>query len=303
MSWADVKKRIETNWDNQVEISDNEFNSLSISDWRQLQQLLHEKTAYSLDCGTWAEHLEQVRASDQREESFYDTTESINQELIRYQNSLDPKKNSKKLMVVAGTRSKISYGEPTSGTNYYFEAVENVENELDILVDVLKIGKRDNLIGESFDHHLQAIELLSDFGKSFLVRYLGDTPLERALLTKWSAKPGEIASTMTAAMIAGASTEVIQQDLNAIVNPRFIHLLIDDGNVTQPWWMEMALWASAVETWKERLEVGAEDLDLGNLARYVRNALDPNINRDSEALKIFSQDLPMYESLLDFLEE
>lgn len=303
MSWLDVKKRIEENWEGEVQISDDDFNSFSLSDWREFQQFLHEKTADFLHCDTWSEHMQQVRLSDKRTSYFYDTTNSINLELTRYQESINPRRDSQKLMIVAGTRSKISYGDPNSGTSYDFEAIDNVENELAVLVDVLKIGKKDNLIGESFDDHLNAIELLSDFGKSYLVWYLGDTPLERELLTKWSAKSGTISSSMTAAMIAGASNEAIQLDLNAVINPRFIHLLIDDGNITQPWWMEMALWAGVAESWKERLLVGPEDLNLDYLARYIRNALDPAINRDPEALKIFSQDLPMYQNLLEFLEE
>jgi len=303
MFWPIVKERIEQNWENEVQISDEEFDSFTIQDWRNFQNLMLSKSADSLHCSTWAEYMQRVRLSDSNPSSFYDTSDSLKNELARYQEGLDPKKDSKKLLMVAGTRSKLPFGEPRSGENYSYDAVENIENELHVLVDLLKIGKKDNHIGESFDNHLEEIDLLSDFGKSFLVWYLGDTDKERALLTKWSPKKGEIASSMTAAMIAGCSGEIIRLDLDAVINPRFIHLLIDDSNLSNPWWMEMALWASTAEVWKERIMVGPEDLDLKMLARFLRNALDPVKNTDAEALMLFNQDLPLLQGLLEFLEE
>jgi hypothetical protein len=107
---------------------------------------------------------------------------------------------------------------------------------------------------------------------------------------------------MTSATVIALSDEVIDFDPNGVINPRFIHMLIDSDNTSQPWWLEMALWASAAHMWKGRIRYGLEDMNLAGLAHYLRNALNPAINRDSQALQLFSQDAQMFENLLEFLE-
>ena len=302
-SWQKTREKIESGWGNQIEIEPEEFNTFELSDWQSLQEFLKLKAGDCLNCSDFEDFNKQVALSDKVSQVFWDTTESIKESLIVFQESLRPEIDSIKLMAVAGTRAKLSYGFPQSGQSYHYEAVENVENELTVLRDVLKIGKVSNHIGESFDNHLDAIQLLSDFGKSFLVVYLGDTEQEQKLLKTWAPRKGQLASDMTAAVIAGMSGEIIDIDTSAVINPRFIHMLIDSSNMTQPWWMEMALWASAAESWKDVSLLGPEDMDLGTLAKFVRNAIDPKANKDPVALKLFSQDMEMYESLLEFLDE
>lgn len=302
LAWAPIRNRLESKWGDSITIESHELDSLSISDWRSFQHYLKNKTGDFLNCSDFEDYNIQVALSDRVSQGFWDTIESLRESLKKFQESLSPEVDSLKLIAVAGTLAKLSYGSPQSGQNYHYEAVENIENELMVLQDVLKIGKISNHIGESFDNHLEAIKLLSDFGKSFLVVYLGDTENERELLKTWAPRKGVLASDMTAAVIAGMSGEIIDIDTSAVINPRFIHMLIDSSNTTQPWWMEMALWASAAELWKEVTYLGPEDMDLGNLAALVRNAIDPKINKDPLALKLFTQEIEMYKNLLDFLD-
>lgn len=300
--WLEIQKRIEKSWENQIDISPEEFYSFTLADWSDLQSYLQRKTRDFLNCRTWSSFNEQITLSDSVSQSFWDTTESLKASLTRFQESIDPSRDSQKLIAAAGTQAKLSYGSPRSGQEYHWESVENIENELQVLVNTLRIGKKDNFIGESFDNHLEAIDLLSDFGRSFLVWYLGDTPKEKDLLRSWSGRKGVIASEMTAAVIAGASGDNIILDLGGVINPRFIHLLVDDANITQPWWMEAAVWSVAAETWKKYVNFEVEDLDLETLAHYLRSALDPRTNQNDEALRMFSQDDEMFQNLLNFLE-
>jgi hypothetical protein len=301
-AWDDVRKRLEVNWENWVEISVDELQSFSLSNWNDFQIFLKEKTANFLVPNDWDDYNRLISLTNQVSASFLDTTESIKEALVNFQEKLDPKNQSIYLMAAAGTQTKLSFGHPKSGESYDSYVVENVENELSLLIDTLKIGKKENLIGESFDNHLEAIELLSDFGKSFLVLYLGDTPRERSLLMSWAPKRTPILSNMTSAVVAGCSGEIIDIDEDAVINPRFIHLLLDDDNVSQPWWMEMPLWMSAADTWKNRAHVGFEDFDLEKLTKLLRNSLDPRKNSDPNALEMFEQDRDMFENLLNFLD-
>jgi hypothetical protein len=301
-SWPDVEARLNEKWRNVVSVSADEFASFSLSDWAKLQSFLSTKSGHFLGAQTFSEFQSKLALSGKVSEPILDTMETLDEAIASYIETLDPKSNSKQLMAAAGTRTQLPFMPATSGDNYYYPAVENAVKELDTLTKVLKIGRKDNLIGESFDDHIEAISLLSDFGRSFLVLYLGDTESELALLSSWAAQPGRVANEMAAVAVAGLSTELIGVTENGMLNPRMVSLLIDSDNYCAPWWMEMGFWASVSAEWKTQAVFGLEDMDLDSLSLGMRNALDPNLNKDGMALQLFSQDRELFDSVLDILE-
>ena len=292
-------KKIDENWGNEVEISNEEFSNLSLLDWRNLQEFLKIKSGDFTRCETWDEYTSLLKMSDT---PYLDTTESIGSALEQFQKTLNPNKDSNTLMAVIGTKAKLPLLRGTSGYFFDSESIENIENELSTLVDVLKIGKKDNLIGKSFINHIDSIKLLSDFGKSFLVLYLGDTKEEKALLLDWAPKKGVIKSNMTACVIAAIASEEIELDTDAVLNPRFIPLLVGSGP-SQPWWLEMQLWNSAIEMWKENIGFDLDDMDLTILGQYLANAIDPKKNKHPQAHHEFCQDIDMFQILIKDLSE
>jgi len=291
-------KKIDENWGNEVEISNEEFSNLSLLDWRNLQEFLKIKSGDFTSCDTWDEFTSLLKMSDEIS-PYLDTTESIGSALEQFQKTLNPNKDSNTLIAVIGTKAKLPLLRAARADS---ESIENIENELSTLVDVLKIGKKDNLIGESFNNHIDSLKLLSDFGKSFLVQYLGDTQEEKALLLEWAPKKGVIKSNMTACVIAAIASEEIELDTDAILNPRFIPLLVGSGP-SQPWWLEVHLWNSAIEMWKEYFELGLDDMDLTILGQYLANAIDPKKNKDPQAHHEFCQDIDMFQILIKDLSE
>jgi hypothetical protein len=301
-AWPDVEARLNEKWKNVIDVSTDEFASFSLSDWAKLQTFLKAKSGHFLGCATYSEFESKLALSEKVSQPILDTMETLDECIASYIETLEPSSSSKELMAAAGTRTQLPFMPASSGDSYYYPAVENAIRELDTLTKVLRIGKTDNFIGESFDGHLEAISLLSDFGRSFLVLYLGDTESELALLSSWAAKPGSIANEMAAVAVAGLSTELIGVTENGVLNPRMVSLLVDSDNYCAPWWMEMGFWASVAQEWKKRALVGLEDMDLDSLAMGMRNALDPMVNKNGTALHMFSQDQELFDSVLEILE-
>jgi len=303
-SWNEFESFLEVNWGNELDFSGDIFNDFKTQDWKQFQDFLANKTGYFLGAPTWDKYEELIQLSDANPPPNFESIDSLKAVLANWGKSLElDQENSKKLIALAGTIAKLPEGPIQSGEGYSLVAKRNVEVELSCLFDWLKIGTKSNLIGNSFDDHLDAISLLSDFGKSALVSYLGDTPDERKLLQSWGPRKNALAFDMTAVLVAGLHSDIIPIPEIAVLNPRFVHLLTDSSNLSQPWWMEMALWATCAELWKERVQIGIEDLDLACLSQLLRNSLDPSSNTNHEALQIFSQDFELFENLLQFLEE
>lgn len=301
-AWPDVKVRLSENWKHTIEVAENEFDSFSLSDWKELQSFLSTKSGHYLGCRTFSEFQFKLAEYEQISQPILDTMETLDQSISKYIANLDAQSKSQKLMAAVGTKTQLPFMPPSSGESYYYPAVENAIAELDTLINVLKIGRTDNLIGESFDDHLDAISLMSDFARSFLVLYIGDTEKERAWLSSWGPRRGEIANDMTAVAVAGLSSELVSLPPEGMLNPRMVLMAVDSDNTSFPWWMEMGFWASVAEEWKSRIRFDVDDMNLEVLASGVRNALDPNINKDALSLRLFSQDKETTDVLLEFLE-
>ena len=302
-NWTLLRGALQDSWGSCIEISSGIFSDFGADDWSDLQGFLREKTGHFLECRTSVEFEKQFKLSEKVSQSYWDSIDSLEVALKEFVETLDPVTQSQVLMAVVGTLAKLPYGEPSSVSSYSYEMVENVELELKTLVDVLKIGSKENLIGNSFDEHIWAIELLSDFGRSFLVQYMGKTELERKVLKTWGPRNGVMTFDMTAALTLALHSELFVELDAYLMNPRYIHLLFDDSNLTQPWWMDMGLWASAVEVWKDFADIEIDDCDLSACAQAIRDALDVSNHLRSQDFELVSQDEDLFNSLLVFLEE
>ena len=94
-------KKIDENWGNEVEISNEEFSNLSLLDWRNLQEFLKIKSGDFTSCDTWDEFTSLLKMSDEIS-PYLDTTESIGSALEQFQKTLNPNKDSNTLIAVIG---------------------------------------------------------------------------------------------------------------------------------------------------------------------------------------------------------
>lgn len=299
-TWGELETVINRGWGLYLDLNHDLFSHLSLTEWKNLQTLLQQRASHFLGLRTLDDYRYWFAQSDEVPFTALDTIESIDVALDDFINSLDPEQNINTLLAAVGTRAQLPYGAPTSGESLYWpDAQTNIESELVLLDEVLRIGYDDNLMRDSLDPHLEAFDLLSDFGRSYLVGFLGESPGQLALLRKWGPQKTGMSLDMTSVLVAGLHAARLQMSHNMLLNPRMIHLLVDPDNDSLPWWMEMSLWYSCAEMWKEKsqFDLGGSELDV--LGDYLENFLETG--KSMGGVETYFQDEELFRGLLGTL--
>lgn len=300
--WQELEANINNNWGSYLDIEPDVFGELSITEWKNLQSLLQQKAFNFLGLRSLEDYNFWIAQANSSSFTALDTIESIDEALESFISSLDPSTDVEALIAAHGTKSQLPYGSPHSGQSFYWPAaVTSVESELKMLSERLRVGDNDNLIGPSFDPYLGVIDLLSDFGRSLLVPFLGTTPSEIDLLKHWGPQPTGMRLDMASVLVAAFHNERIGPYRNMLVNPRMVFLLLDDNNYSQPWWMEMGLWYSCADDWKEISKLDFGKLRIDVIADLLEDFL--KTGQTTAGAEAHLQDKEMFSDLLNFLRK
>ncbi len=298
--WATLRSTLEQNWGSFVRVDPEIFGFLNVAQWRELQAFLQSRASHFLGLRTLDDANYWIKQSDIEPFRALDTIETLHEALSTYIGGLNPATETSELICAMGTRAQLPYGAPHSGASFYeADSSANVEAELTFLTDVLRIGYDDHLIGNNFDPYIQELDLLSDFGRSFVVPFLGETPVELNLLKTWGPDGGKFSFDMTSVAVVGWHAGRLRLSRNLLVNPRMIHFLLDSDNTSFPWWMEMAQWFSCGATWKSASDFDISSLALNVLADYLEDVLE--LGKAYPGAEPLMQDEPLYRGLIDFL--
>lgn len=300
--WTTVRSLLDKNWGGAVEIEPSVFDTFSTDDWKSLQHFLQAKSSHFLGLRTLEEHNYWIAETAKNPFRALDTIETFEESLSSYIRSIDPASQTSQLICAIGTRAQLPYGAPNSGASYYEpDAMNHTSDELATLTDVLRLGHEDNLIGENFDPYIAELDLLSDFGRSFVVPFLGETRQELDLLVRWGPSVGKFSFDMTSVLIVGMHSGRLRLPRNLFLNPRMIHMLIDADNHSLPWWMEMSMWYSCAKMWKQKSEHEVGALDLQALGDYLGAFLAGE--RDYAGAEQLFQDVDLFHGLLRILRD
>ena len=298
--WAMLRSALEQNWGSVVRVDPEIFGFFNFAQWRELQAFVQSRASHFLGLRTLEDYNHWIKQSDIAPFMALDTIETLHEALSTYIRGLNPSTQTSQLICAVGTQAQLPYGAPYSGASFYeADSNANVEAELAFLANVLRIGYDDNLIGANFDPYIKEIDLLSDFGRSFLVPFLGETPAELNLLKSWGPESGKFAYDMTSVAVVGWHAGRLRLSRNLLVNPRMIHFLLDPDNHSLPWWMEMAQWYSCGAAWKRASDFDISSLALNVLADYLEDVLD--LGKDYPGAEPLKQDEPLYRGLIDIL--
>lgn len=324
-AWRDLKQRLEANWGSQIEISPQIFYGFVGKDWAGLQFYIRDKTNFALGWRSFADFSQRFRLSEEervRELApgemryvYLDTLDALVQAISTFRAGLRPTELSRQL-AASGTLAQFPYGTLRSGNAYSDEALEQVEVELGV---VEKLIKEVTGLGSSYSQYLESeypltgigpesIELLSDFGRSLLVSHLTKTETDGRFLKSWAPDPTKISEGMTPVLVAGLSFLAGRHGVyvnihnDAMINPRYVSLLLDEESNLQPWWMEMGLWGSAVTLWKSKIQFSLDDLDFEMILDCLKNSLTSAHSVNSGAADVFLKDAEQLQELIDYLE-
>jgi hypothetical protein len=291
-------KLCETDWklwpDDHPTVTD--FQAFTVGDWLRLGTYLRERYQFAFGERTKRGFDSMYASSDEADVMDLEASERIAEEVENYIDSLDPSTQQLQLLAAAGFLAGLPY--PIAWKS------EHITKELDVIFNTLGVGSVSSRIGKSFDGVIPALSGLSDFGLSALVPYLGQTADERSFLETLAPTPGEVNISMASLLYLNNPAARHRDVRNVLISPRTLHLLFDDSNYLEPWWVELELWGRAglADPWKGHTNVSIQDWDLDQLVALASNGLDGKLYPDASTYKSFMRDRDVFENFLTFLK-